>query len=393
MRRLLPRRTVRLRLTLLYGGLFLVSGVVLLVITYLLVGDRITVLVDDRPGGGPGTPLETCTASDGPAAGPGPDLGCSELARTIASRQRGPDARRVLLIRSGIALAIMTAVSLVLGWLVAGRVLRPLRTITATTLRISAHNLHERLALAGPDDELTELGDTVDGLLARLEAAFAAQRQFVANASHELRTPLARQRTLLEVALADPDPDVGTLLATCERVLRAGLQQERLIEALLTLARSERGLEHREEVDLRAVTGEVLAAQRPTATVRVRATLGPAVVLGDRPLTERLVANLVDNAVRHNRPGGHVDVATATVDGRPTLRVANSGPVVPAGEIPRLLQPFQRSTGRRRANPDGLGLGLPIAAAVATAHDAELDVRPGSAGGLVTEVTFPAADR
>jgi signal transduction histidine kinase len=150
----------------------------------------------------------------------------------------------------GIALAIMTVVSLALGWLMAGRVLRPLRTITAATLHISAHNLHELLALAGPDDEVRELGDMVDGLLGRLEAAFAAQRQFVANASHELRTPLARQRTLLEVALADPAPDVGGLLTTCERVLNAGLQQERLIEALLTLARSERGLEHREPVDL-----------------------------------------------------------------------------------------------------------------------------------------------
>jgi signal transduction histidine kinase len=382
-----PRRTIRLRLTLLYGALFLVSGIVLLVITYFLIGDRIRVLVNDPPpGGGSLPPMET-----------------------IAGRRHGRDVRGLLLIQSGIALAIMTVVSLALGWLMAGRVLRPIRTITAATLDISAHNLHERLALTGPDDELKELGDTVDGLLARLEAAFAAQRQFVANASHELRTPLARQRTLLEVAIADPDPDVGTLLTTCERVLRAGLQQERLIEALLTLARSVRGLEHREPVDLRAVAEEVVAARRAGAAadiggadigaadsgaaVDVRVTLGPAAVLGDRRLTERLVANLVDNAVRHNVPGGHVDVTTATVDGRPTLRIANTGPMVPATEIQRLLQPFQRLTGGRQANPDGLGLGLPIAAAIAAAHDAELTARPRPDGGLVTDVTYPAADR
>jgi signal transduction histidine kinase len=363
-----PRPTVRLRLTLLYGALFLVSGIVLLAITYFLIGDRIRVLVNDPPpGGGSLPPLEA-----------------------IADRQQGTDVRGLLLIQSGIALAIMTVVSLALGWLMAGRVLRPLRTITAATLDISAHNLHERLALTGPDDELKELGDTVDGLLARLEAAFAAQRQFVANASHELRTPLARQRTLLEVAIADPDPDVGTLLDTCERVLRAGLHQERLIEALLTLARSVRGLEDREPVDLRAVTEEVVAA-RSGSGVDVRVALGPAAVLGDRRLTERLVANLVDNAVRHNRPGGHVDVTTATVDGRPTLRIANTGPVVPAAEIQRLLQPFQRLTGRRQANPDGLGLGLPIAAAIAAAHDAELTARPRPDGGLITDVTYPAS--
>jgi signal transduction histidine kinase len=387
MTKLLPRRTVRLRLTLLYSGLFLLSGVALLVILYLLVGDRITVLVND-PNVESRLPVQTCVwPDDSPSPSTSP---CSQLARTIADQQRTPSVRRLLLIRSGIALAIMTVVSLALGWLMAGRVLRPLRRITATTRHVSAHNLHERLALTGPDDELKELGDTVDGLLARLEASFAAQRQFVANASHELRTPLARQRTLLEVALDDPDPRVGTLLVTCERVLRAGLQQERLIEALLTLARSERGLEHRDPIDLRAVTAEIVVGGGPGCTVSVRAAVGSAAILGDRRLIERLIANLVDNAVHHNHPDGHVDVTTETVDGRPVLRVANSGPVVPAAEIARLLQPFQRATNRRQANPDGLGLGLPIAVAIAVAHDAELRARPRPGGGLIAEVTFPA---
>jgi signal transduction histidine kinase len=372
------RRTIRFRLTLLYGSLFLLSGAALLVITYLLVAHRLPPTVVHIGGSPDGSVTSAAQAQ-------------WELAGSMAARQRAATLR-LLLIESGIALATMTVASLALGWLVAGRVLRPLRTIVATTRRISADNLHHRLALTGADDELKNLGDTIDELLSRLDASFTAQRQFVANASHELRTPLARQRTLLEVALADPEPTVAAMQATCRKVLRAGTQQERLIEALLTLARSERGLDRREPVDLRAVTEDVIATRAVGATVSVRANLRPAAVLGDLSLAERLVTNLVDNALRHNRVAGHVDVVTETVDRKTILRVTNTGPVVPADDIERLFQPFQRLTGGRHASSDGLGLGLPIAAAIATAHGAHLRAWPRPTGGLVAEVTFAALD-
>jgi signal transduction histidine kinase len=285
----------------------------------------------------------------------------------------------------------MTVMSAGLGWLVAGRALRPLRTITSAARSISASSLNARLALTGPDDELKELGDTFDGLLARLEATFAAQRQFVANASHELRTPLARQQTLIEVALATPEPSVGSLRATCERVLAAGQQQERLIESLLTLARSERGLDRREPVDVQAVTSEVVAARRPEAQARgvsLRADLGQAAALGDSRLAERLVANLVDNAIRHNIPGGTVWMTTSMDESRAFLSVTNTGPEVPLEQVERLFQPFQRLEAGRTAR-DGLGLGLPIAVAIAAAHGAELRARPHPGGGLEVEVRFP----
>jgi signal transduction histidine kinase len=301
---------------------------------------------------------------------------------------------RQLVTESGIALALMTVISLGLGWLAAGRALRPLRVIATTTRHISARNLHERLALTGPNDEIKELGDTVDDLLARLDASFTAQRQFVANASHELRTPLARQRTLLEVALTDPAPTVTGLQAACRRALAAGEQQQRLIEALLTLARSEGGLHRRERFDLHAVTREILAARSQDAQergVRVSSGLRPATVLGDRRLAERLVANLVDNAMRHNTPGGQVAVETDTAAGHATLRVTNSGPMVPADQLDRLYQPFQRLDVERTAIRDGLGLGLPIAAAIAAAHGADLHACPHAAGGLTVEVRFPAS--
>ncbi len=248
--------------------------------------------------------------------------------------------------------------------------------------------------LDGPNDELAQLGRTFNGLLARLEASFDAQRQFVANASHELRTPLARQRTLIEVALGDPDATVQSLRATHARVLAAGEEQERLIEALLTLARSERGLDHRQRVDLAGVTADVLAARRAAAEaagLRLEATVEPAVVAGDPRLVERLAANLVDNAIKHNVPGGHLHVATATIAGHPTLSVQNAGPVIEPAEVERLLQPFQRLDSARAAQRDGLGLGLSIAQAIATTHAARLVATAPRSGGLRVEVRFPPA--
>jgi signal transduction histidine kinase len=297
-----------------------------------------------------------------------------------------------LLVSSGVALGAMAIVSIGLGWVVAGRALRPLRTMTSTARRISATSLHARLAVTGPDDELKELADTFDDLLARLERSFEAQRRFVANASHELRTPLARQRTVAQVALADPEATVESLRAAHERVMAAGEEQERLIDALLTLARGQAGLRKRELVDVSSVTSDVLLARREEAVRRgvdIRPRLRSACAGGDRRLVERLIANLVDNAISYNRSEGHVDVLVGTRGGHAVVSVTNTGPVVPPAEVERLLQPFQRNGPDRIGRGRGLGLGLSIVQAIAEAHDAAFHVTPLAEGGLVVEVNFP----
>jgi len=400
-----PRRTVRLRLTLVYSALFLVLGAALLAITYLLVSRSLPA--------GPATGGSSATLPSGSAL-PGPAVifhartgGCHLTARPTAppgqvqaqaqrclSEQRAAELRQ-LLTESGIALAIMAVVSIGLGWLVAGRMLGKLRTITSAARSISASSLHARLAMAGPEDELKELGDTFDGLLARLEAAFGAQRQFVANASHELRTPLARQRTLIEVALADPEPSIASLQDVCQRLLVTGEEQERLIEALLTLARSQRGLDRREPVELAAIADGVLRARWSEAESRgltVTASLQSAPALGDAPLTERLVTNLVDNAVRHNVPRGAVHVATGTWAGRAILSVFSGGPPIPPDQLDRLFRPFQRGVSRdRTGGRNGLGLGLSIVTAIAEAHGAWVQAHALPDGGLGIRVGFPLA--
>jgi signal transduction histidine kinase len=265
--------------------------------------------------------------------------------------------------------------------------------MTSSVRDISATNLHRRLTLAGPRDELKELGDTFDSLLDRLESSFRAQRQFVANASHELRTPLARQRVLGQVALADPEATVDTLRAAHERILVAGALQERMIEALLTLTRSQAGLEAREPVDLARLTEEAVVGRADEAGYRAvtfEPEIAPAVIAGHRNLAERLVANLVDNAMRYNNPGGWVRVATATEGGRASLVVANTGPVVPADAVESLFEPFHRLGDTRAAKPDGLGLGLSIVRAIADAHDATVEVLPRPEGGLEITVSFPS---
>jgi signal transduction histidine kinase len=394
----LPRRTVRLRLTAVYGGLFLASGAGLLAITYLLVvhatdgiifkGENFNGVISAHQGASAGS--RPSTAIGGRGISGAPTL-LPDQAAKLAKHQHAAELHQLLL-SSGIALAIMAVVSIALGWFIAGRVLRPLRAITASVRDISANNLHERLALRGPDDELRELGDTFNQLLARLDGSFSAQRRFIANASHELRTPLARQRALAQVALADPDASADTLRIAHERVLVAGVQQERLIDALLVLSRGQAGLSASEDVDIARIAERVIADRRTEAMslgVTVRVMLSPAPTRGDARLLERLVANLVDNALRHNVDDGDVQVATRVENGHVVLAVDNTGPVVPAADVARLFLPFQR-LGADRVGP-GAGLGLSIVQSIADAHGATLRTRPHHTGGLCIEVAFARA--
>jgi signal transduction histidine kinase len=278
----------------------------------------------------------------------------------------------------------------------AGRVLRPLQVITTAARELSASSLHERLALGGPNDELRELGDTFDELLGRLEASFTAQRQFVANASHELRTPLTLERAILEVTLADPAASESSLRAACERVLAIGEQQEHMIDALLTLARSDRGLERREPLALDTLTGHALEERRGEIERRglhLDSKLERAPTTGDRRLIERLIANLLDNAIHHNSPRGSLTVQTGVDAGAAFLTVSNSGALIAPEEIPSLIRPFQRLGVDRIGHGDGHGLGLSIVDAIATAHGASLSVRAQAAGGLLVEVRFPELSR
>jgi len=369
------RRTLRLRLTLLYGGLFLVCGIGLLTVTYFLVRHAV------EPGDvGFLPPLGELDQPAGPPPAPGAPLtiGAKQIALEAgrALQAQRQDVLHQLLVQSGIALGLMVVLAVVLGWWVAGRILRPLHTITTAARNISATNLHRRLALDGPADELKELGDTFDRLLGRLDASFQAQRQFVANASHELRTPLARQRAIGQVALDDPDASVSTLREAHERVIAAGVQQERLIEAMLTLARGQAGIDVRQPFDLGEVVREVVGTRVPDVTISA------CTVSGHRALAERLVTNLVDNAIRHNVADGWVSVSCVAG----VLTVTNTGPVVPETDVARLFEPFQRLAVR---TGDGLGLGLSIVRAIATAHDAMVDAEPRAEGGLVVTVTFP----
>lgn len=398
MRIKLPRRTVRFRLTALFSALYLAAGTALLAVTYVLVDSSTTpsllvwghtrIAVKDTSSGHLPSPDSAQLRHGTPSAS------SVRLARQLYTQAAATHAHDLhqLLAWSGVALGIMTVLAIGLGWVTAGRVLRPLRSMKTTTQRITDRNLHERLAIPGPDDEVKDLADTIDGLLARLEMAFEAQRRFVASASHELRTPLTLNRALLEVALADPHASADDLRATCTELLAAGEHQERLIDALLTLATSERGLDRREPFDLAKVTRLALESHHMAAEhrgLRLAVSFGHAFVHGDPDLTERMAANLIDNAIRYNMPGGSVEVRTETRYGHALLTVANTGPPVPADKVGRLFQPFQRLPADRASHPDGHGLGLSIVRAIATAHDARLEVRPRPRGGLTITTHFP----
>jgi signal transduction histidine kinase len=451
----MPRRTARIRLTALYGGLFLISGAALVAATYFLF-ERATAftkpalpkvphapslqdlenlplpkafaaLTNDKgqvvhilnllgQPAGAGLPSSTNQALDGsgPVINTGEKpmvsrlvqdqhqlaqatnhlaLAVHQLAQSgsVQAAQRATDSHE-LLVNSAIALGIVAVLALLAGWLVAGRMLRPIRTITRTARRISSTSLHERLALAGPQDELKELGDTLDGLFARLEGAFDAQRHFVANASHELRTPLTAERNLLQVALDDPETSNAQWRFTAEEVLASNDEQAHLIDALLTLARSEGGLSEREPVDLAPMVEETLAGLQSEITrleIHVDEAAAPALLDGDSLLVERLVVNLLTNAVRHNVAAGDMKVMTGVTEDRAFLSVTNTGPVIPSVEVERLFQPFQRLDPRRAIYKDGHGLGLSIVRAIASAHGASITADPMPDGGLSVRVSFP----
>ncbi|AOT61467.1 MULTISPECIES: sensor histidine kinase [Streptomyces] len=387
----LLRPTIRIRLTLLYGGMFLIAGVLLLSIIYLLTRQALYISTDDLPfkllKGEVDPNFDWCRLpAEGVTAEQFNDAmaGCLQHQRDLALDD--------LLRRSLFALLGLSIIAFAFGYAMAGRVLSPLGRITRTARQVAGSDLSRRIKLVGPDDELKELADTFDEMLDRLERAFTAQQRFVANASHELRTPLAINRTLLEVHLSDPAAPVEmrelgkALLATNER-------SEQLVEGLLLLARSENQIVERKPVDIAEVASRAIDQVRGEAEergVEFRGERAPAVVQGNGVLLERIALNLVQNAVRYNVPeDGWVEVTTAVEGGQAVLVVSNTGPVVPAYEIDNLFEPFRRLREERTGSDRGVGLGLSIVRSVARAHGGRITAVPREGGGLVMRVTLP----
>ncbi|MGB9112099.1 MAG: ATP-binding protein [Acidimicrobiales bacterium] len=421
-----PRPSVRLRLTALYGTLFVVAGAGLVAVTNLLVRAfapseaRVNVPVINALLNGARPPRNvssfTHVATRVPAARqtfsakaqvPSPAAlqylrahpptnvralkgDAIHIVVSGALFQHGSD-QNALLWWSIVAFGVMAIISVALAWWLAGRALSPLRQITATANTISATNLHERLDIGGPNDELTRLADTFNGLLGRLEVAFDAQRRFVANASHELRSPLARQRAVAEVALSDPDATVESLRSSYERVIAAGEEEERLIAALLLLARSDRGIEHKSPVDLDEIVRRTVASlngELRRREIRVETSLDASLIMGDQELLERLVVNLLDNALVHNIDHGFVKIGTSSNEHGTRLVIENSGRSVDPDDLERLLQPFERAEGARTNHNGRLGLGLSIVDAIARAHNASVHLVAREEGGIVVTVEF-----
>ena len=370
----LRRRTIRVRLTVLFFAVFLASGAVLLAIT--------VAIWQGRTG-------NTLQAVPVPATGP---QSHGTGITPVSSDQHQ------LVIASGLALAIMAVASLAVGWLVAGRFLRPLRTITATTRDISATNLHERLNLTGPDDELKELADTFDQLLDRLERSFAFERQFVANASHELRTPLAAMRTSLDVAMAKPGPVPPHVRTLAHRLRRELDHVDRLLESFLTLAQTQQGPLGDESTVSLADLARVALERRADTISAMGLDIEPHQrpdpwVTGSETLLSRMVENVIDNAVGHNQPGGWVRVRTAVEDKRALLVVENGGPVLDAEQVRQLTQPFRRIGAERTRSDDGSGLGLAIVSSIVEVHGGTLGLQALDDGGLRVTITLPLAVR
>lgn len=381
------RPTIRIRLTLLYGGMFLIAGILLLSIIYMLAAQALHVgsqlpfkIVNGQ------VTSEVCNLPE--KASP---ESFNAAMNSCVNHQR-QEALDTLLNRSLLALVGLSVIAFAFGYAMAGRVLSPLGRITRTARRVAGTDLSRRIELDGPDDELKELADTFDEMLDRLERAFTAQQRFVGNASHELRTPLAINRTLLEVHLSDPEapPELKqlgkTLLATNER-------SEQLVEGLLLLARSDNQIVERKPVDLAEVASRALDQARAEADergVEIRGERAPAVVQGNGVLLERIALNLVQNAVRYNVPeDGWVEVTTGVEPGQAVLVVSNTGPVVPAYEIDNLFEPFRRLRTERTGSDKGVGLGLSIARSVARAHGGRIIAEPREGGGLVMRVSLP----
>jgi signal transduction histidine kinase len=384
---IMPAPTIRLRLTLLYGLVFLVTGAILLTIGYELVRHNLNAPENYR------NELRRLGLVP-PVIGRPPFVpGSTEFSFAEAVRaQLRADALHRLVIEYAAALVAMTVLSVAAGWLLAGRALRPLRDITATARRVSGENLGERIALSGPADELKELADTFDGMLARLNAAFASQRHFVANASHELRTPLAIMRTEVDVAMADPDASTEELRRMGEAVRETVDRCERLIEGLLMLARSEAAAGRGEWVDLAALAADCITDLRSRAFragVTVQDDLQPAWTRGDPALLERMIANLIDNGILHNEPGGSLRVSTRVRRDRVQLVVVNGGlPIDPAAAA-TLTEPFRRLD----RGSGGFGLGLSIVRSVVEAHGGTLEVEAPASGGLDVRIELPGAAR
>jgi signal transduction histidine kinase len=404
------RPRIRTRLTALYGVLFLLAGAGMLGFTYLLVQQSFN---DRLPGGGlavqggvggPASPAagqQPSAPPDPHPSQPSPDqqtittangrtITLAQAAQEEIARERKfrADTLNSLLTRGGIALGGFAVVAVGFGWLMADRALRPLHQITATARRVASGNLRQRIALTGPPDEMKELADTFDSMLERLDRAFDGQRRFVDNASHELRTPLAINRTLIQVALGHPDTPAQTHQLG-ETLLAVNTRHERLIDGLLTLASSEQAITVRESVDLAEVVQRVFDQTASPSGLHLGLSLDPARTSGDPVLLERLVHNLVRNAVAYNVPDGWISAHTRTDGEQVELVIANAGPVIPAYEIPGLFEPFRRLRDRV-GSADGTGLGLSIVRSVVVAHGGTVTAEPGIGGGLRVRVRLPA---
>ncbi|MEV6740257.1 HAMP domain-containing sensor histidine kinase [Streptomyces sp. NPDC051104] len=381
------RPTIRIRLTLLYGGMFLIAGILLLSIIYLFAAHALNV--------GSELPFKILSgqvASDTCNLPQQPSASVLNDALDACVNEQRQHALDNLLSQSLLALLGLAVIAFAFGYAMAGRVLSPLGRITRTARAVAGSDLSRRIELDGPDDELKELADTFDDMLERLQRAFMAQQRFVGNASHELRTPLAINRTLLEVHLSDPGAPAElhqlgkTLLATNER-------SEQLVEGLLLLARSDNQIVERKPVDLAEVASQAIDqvhAEAEAKGVEIRGERAPVVVQGNGVLLERIALNLAQNAVRYNVPeGGWVEVTTQAQHGQAVLVVSNTGPVVPAYEIDNLFEPFTRLRTERTGSDKGVGLGLSIARSVARAHGGHISAQPREGGGLVMRVTLP----
>ena len=382
--------TIRTRLSLLYAGAFFAASVVLIVSIYLFLGQVLEQQFMIRTA--PGLP---------PLEASPDELSQGRRIIEVMIRRARVDTLQTMLIVSGIIAVVMTAIAGLIGWLVAGQALRPLRDITATARRVADRSLHERIALSGPHDEIKDLADTLDAMLDRLDRSFDSQRRFIANASHELRTPLTIARTLIEVALLDRDADERTRqLGTT--LLAVNQRHEKLTDGLLTLASSEQRSADFAAVDLAQIASHVATEMRPLAErtgVVLETDLEAGVILGDAFLLERLIQNLIENGIQYNRPdNGWVHVRTVAAAGSVELVVENSGPLIASHEVAGLFEPFRRlaSTERlagapRGSSVRGAGLGLSIVRSVALAHGGEVKATPRDDGGLVFRVRIPAA--